>query len=323
MALTIFCNTRVTPEAEEMLRAGTVGHRLIIPESASTSVLVKGVSEIGLAEADVAFGQPDPDDCIRSPRLKWVEVSSAGYTRYDTREFFGWMRSTTGVFTNVSSVFADPCAQHVLAMMLALGRQLLPSFRDQMTDQSWHYDERRYHSRLLTGQTVLMLGYGAIGRRLSELLQPFGMKLYAVRRSPGNERGVTAVGQSSIDGLLAKADHIVNILPANDSTIRYCDAAFFAKCRHGARFYNVGRGSTVDQQAIVQALNTGVLDAAYLDVMETEPLPPEHELWRVSNCYLTPHTAGGRHDQDEALVRHFIRNLNAFESGERLVDRVI
>ena len=323
MALTIFCNTRVTPEAEEMLRAGTAGHRLIIPESATASVLAKGVSEIGLVEADVAFGQPDPDDCIRSPRLKWVEVSSAGYTRYDTREFFGWMRSKTGVFTNVSSVFADPCAQHVLAMMLALGRQLLPSFRDQMTDQSWHYDERRYHSRLLTGQTVLMLGYGAIGRRLSELLQPFGMKLYAVRRSPGNESGVTAVGQSSLDGLLAKADHIVNILPANDSTVRYCDAAFFAKCRRGARFYNVGRGSTVDQQAVVQALKTGVLDAVYLDVTETEPLPPDHELWRVSNCYVTPHTAGGRHDQDEALVRHFLRNLNAFESGEPLVDRVI
>jgi phosphoglycerate dehydrogenase-like enzyme len=79
----------------------------------------------------------------------------------------------------------------------------------------------------------------------------------------------------------------------------------------------------VDQQAVVQALNTGVLDAAYLDVTETEPLPPDHELWRVSNCYVTPHTAGGRHDQDEALVRHFLRNLNAFESGELLVDRVI
>jgi len=176
MALTIFCNTRVTPEAEEMLRAGTAGHRLIIPESATASVLAKGVSEIGLLEADVAFGQPDPHDCIRSPRLKWVEVSSAGYTRYDTPEFFGWMRSKTGVFTNVSSVFADPCAQHVLAMMLALGRQLLPSFRDQMTDQSWHYDERRYHSRLLTGQTVLMLGYGAIGRRLSPNSEVGGKK---------------------------------------------------------------------------------------------------------------------------------------------------
>lgn len=323
MALTIFCNTKVSAEAEEMLRVGTVGHRLIIPESASASVLAKGASEVDLAEADVAFGQPDPDDCIRSSRLKWVEVSSAGYTRYDTREFFGWMRGKTGVFTNVSSVFADPCAQHVLAMMLALGRQLLPSFRDQITDQSWHYDERRYHSRLLTGQTVLMLGYGAIGRRLSELLQPLGMRLYAVRRSPGNENGVTVVGQASLDGLLAKADHIVNILPANDSTIRYCDEAFFAKCRRGSRFYNVGRGSTVDQQAVVHALNAGRLDAAYLDVTDIEPLPPDHELWRIPNCYLTPHTAGGRHDQDEALVRHFLRNLDAFESGAPMVDRVI
>ena len=323
MGLTVFCNTRVSPQAEEMLRAGTVGHRLIIPESASASVLAGGVSESNLAEADVAFGQPDPDDCIRSPKLKWVEVSSAGYTRYDTMEFFGKMREKSAAFTNASSVFADPCAQHVLAMMLALGRQLLPSFRDQISDQSWHYDERRYHSRLLTGQTVLMLGYGAIGRRLSELLKPFGMTLYAVRRSAANEDGVTVVERSSLDSLLVKADHIVNILPANDSTNGYCGEKFFAKCRRGARFYNVGRGSTVDQTALVKALNVGVLDAAYLDVTEVEPLPADHELWRVPNCFVTPHTAGGRNDQDEALVRHFLRNLAAFEARQPLVDRVI
>lgn len=323
MAFTIFWNTRVNRVAEEMLHKGTEGHRLIISDSASASVLDKGVSDSGLEHADIAFGQPDPEDCIRSPRLKWIEVSSAGYTRYDTVDFFGCLRERAVAFTNVSSVFADPCAQHIMAMMLALSRQLLPSFRDQITDQSWHYDERRYNSRLLTGQTVVMLGYGAIGRRLSELLKPLGMTLYAVRRQPAIEADVTVVDFSSLDSLLAKADHVVNILPANDSTAGYCSAKFFSKCQRGARFYNVGRGSTVDQDAVADALRSGILDAAYLDVTEVEPLPPENELWRVPNCLITPHTAGGRHDQDEALVSHFLRNLAAFESQQPLVDRVV
>jgi phosphoglycerate dehydrogenase-like enzyme len=323
MAFTIFWNTRVNPLAEGILRKGTEKHRLIISDSASVSVLAKGISDSGMEHADIAFGQPDPDDCIRSPRLKWIEVSSAGYTRYDTADFFGYLRERSVAFTNVSSVFADPCAQHVMAMMLAFGRQLLPSFRDQITDQSWHYDERRYHSRLLTGQTVVMLGYGAIGLRLSELLKPFGMTLYAVRRKPAVEADVTVVDFSSLDSLLAKADHVVNILPANDSTAGYCSAGFFSKCRPGARFYNVGRGSTVNQDAVAGALRSGILDAAYLDVTDVEPLPPENDLWRVPNCFITPHTAGGRHDQDEALVRHFLRNLAAFEAQQPLVDRVL
>ena len=84
-------------------------------------------------------------------------------------------------------MFADPCAQHVLAMMLALGRNILPSHESQLTDRDWAYEKRRYDSVLLTGQPVLMLGYGAIGRRLTELLAPFGMKLIAVRRQTRSE----------------------------------------------------------------------------------------------------------------------------------------
>lgn len=226
----------MNPLAEGILRKGTEKHRLIISDSSSASVLAKGVSDSGMEHADIAFGQPDPEDCIRSPRLKWIEVSSAGYTRYDTANFFGSLRERSVAFTNVSSVFADPCAQHLMAMMLAFGRQLLPSFRDQITDQSWHYDERRYHSRLLTGQTVVMLGYGAIGRRLSELLKPFGMTLYAVRRQLAIEDDVTVVDFSSLDNLLAKADHVINILPANDSTAGYCSAEFFQSADVGRDF---------------------------------------------------------------------------------------
>lgn len=250
-------------------------------------------------------------------------MTSAGYTRYDTPEFREAFRARGAMLTSASGVFADPCAQHVLAMMLALGRQLLPSHRDQLTDHAWHYTERRYDARLLTGQTVVLLGYGAIGRRLVELLAPFGMKIYAVRRSVHSEAGVHIVPEEKISATLRLADHVVNILPDNAGTRNYVNARRLACCKPGARFYNVGRGTTVDQAALLEALNSGRLGAAYLDVSDPEPLPPEHPLWTAPHCYVTPHTAGGRADQDEAIVRHFLGNLTAFEQGKGMTDRVI
>src|SRR5882672_2461885 len=171
MSLTNWCNAKFSDADTQQLVDGTREHKLVFSSLASASVLVAGQPDPALAAADIAFGQPEENQCMASERLRWVEVTTAGYTRYDTPEFQEAFRARGAAFSNVSQVFADPCAQHVLAMMLALGRQLLPSHRDQLTDHSWHYEERRYDSKLLTGQTVLMLGFGAIGRRLADLLR--------------------------------------------------------------------------------------------------------------------------------------------------------
>jgi phosphoglycerate dehydrogenase-like enzyme len=101
------------------------------------------------------------------------------------------------------------------------------------------------------------------------------------------------------------------------------NAARFAAMKPGAIFYNVGRGSTVDQEALLGALQQEQLGAAYLDVTVPEPLPPEHPLWIAPRCYITPHTAGGHSDEHERFVAHFIANLNRFTAGEPLLDRVM
>jgi phosphoglycerate dehydrogenase-like enzyme len=287
--------------------------------------LTPGTPDPVLAEADIAFGQPPVEQGIACERLHWVEVTSAGFTRYDREDFREAMSRRGVAFTNSSSVFAEPCAQHALAMMLGLARQLLPSHRDQLTDRSWHYAERRADSRLLNGQTVLLLGFGAIGRRLAELLMPFRMKLYAVRRKTYSEPGLHIIAEERLSSVIAEADHVVNVLPDNPTTLNYVNARRLSWCKRGARFYNVGRGTTVDQNALIKALESGLLGGAYLDVMEPEPLPPSHPLWDAPNCFITPHTAGGRHDQDEALVRHFLANFTAFTRGEDAIwlDRVL
>jgi phosphoglycerate dehydrogenase-like enzyme len=323
MSLTIWCNGKFNEAATRLLHAGVAGHRFIMSEGASTSVLAPSGPDPRLAEADIALGQPNVQQCMEVPKLRWVEVTTAGYTRYDRVEFKEAFRQRGAAFTNASSVFADPCAQHALSMMLSLNRVLLPSYRDQLTDHSWHYTERRYHSRLLTGQTVLLLGFGAIGRRLAELLKPFGVTLYAVRRQTRSEAGVRIVPEEDLTRVLPLADHVINILPDNDSTQRYVNERRLGWLKPGARFYNVGRGTTVDQKALLEALESGRLGAAYLDVTDPEPLPPTDPLWTAPNCYITPHTAGGRQDQDEALVKHFLENLTAFQNNQPLVDRVV
>lgn len=321
--LTIWCNARFPPPALNLLREGAPPHRLIFASAPKPSNLVGGGPDPLLEEADVAFGQPDPEQVRRSRRVRWIHLDSAGYTRYDHDDLRAALGARGVVLTNSSSVYDKPCAQHVLAMMLAHARQLPQSLLDQQRDRAWRAAEHRAGSRLLGGQTALILGYGAIGRRLAELLGPFGMNLMATRRTPRGDEAVRVVSDDQTDAMLPHADHVINILPANASSERFFTAERFALMKPGVVFYNIGRGTTVDQQALTAALLNGQVAAAYLDVTDPEPLPPDHLLWRAPNCFITPHTAGGHHDEFERLVSHFLSNLRRHEQGSPLVDRVV
>jgi len=323
MSLTIWTNVRFADGAMRRLEEGARGHRLILSPHGAPSILAAGAPDPAMAEADVVFGQPDVGDCLRYGKVRWVHLTTAGFARYDNDPFRENFRARGAALTKSSAVFAEPAAQHALAMMLALDRQLLPTYRDQLTDRSWHMEERRSASRLLLGRTVVLLGFGTIGRRVAELLAPFRCEVLAVRRQTRSELGVRIVAEADLTGVLARADHVINVLPDSEATRRWVNARRLACFRRGARFYNVGRGTTVDQDALVEALRAGTLGGAYLDVTEPEPLPPDHPLWTAPNCFITPHTAGGRDDQAEALVDHFLGNLAAFAQGHALTDRVL
>jgi phosphoglycerate dehydrogenase-like enzyme len=319
----IWCNGDFGPEGMSLLAEGTKAHSLILSEHRSRSVLTAGRRDPALLEADVAYGQPSLEDCIESRSLRWVEVSTAGFARYDNEGFREAMKARGSFFTNASKVFADPCAEHLLAMMLAVCRQLLPAYETQLEDRGWPQAERRDNSRLLARQTVVLLGYGNIGKRLAELLVPFSMRVYAVRRQTRSEPGVIVVPEESLTKVLAEADHVVNVLPESDATRNYVNERRISCFKQGARFYNVGRGATVDQDALIRGLRSGKVGAAYLDVTTPEPLPPDHPLWTAPNCFITPHAAGGRNDEGLSLVRHFLANLAAFEKGAALADRIL
>ena len=181
----------------------------------------------------------------------------------------------------------------------------------------------RSSSVLLRGQQVLLVGFGAIARRLHELCAPFSLQLTAVRRRPRGDEPLPVRPIAELDRLLATADHVIDLLPANEETTRLFDRRRFQAMKPGAVFYNIGRGNTVDQDALAEALRSGILRAAYLDVTDPEPLPPAHPLWTTPSCVITPHTAGGHSDEWNRLVEHFLMNLRRHDAGQPLLDRVI
>jgi phosphoglycerate dehydrogenase-like enzyme len=319
--LTIFTDLALDHAGAALLERGLAPHVLRRAERTPSSVLSSSASS--LDGVDIAFGQPDPARVLASGTLRWVQVTSAGYTRYDTPEFRATAAARGLVVSNSSSVYDEPCAEHALAFILAQTRQLPRALRSPLPNGSAAWHRLRGDCRLLRDQRVVMLGYGAIARRLAAVLAPFEMRVAALRRSPRGDEAIPIVTRDTLPAALAGADHVVNLLPDNAGSRGFVNADLLAQVKPGAVLYNVGRGTTVDQAALVGALRSGRLAAAWLDVTDPEPLPADHPLRALECCHITPHVAGGRRDEADALVRHFLANLRRFLDGAPLHDRVM
>ena len=318
----IWTNVGLAEPELDLLQAETKRHQLIVASS-GPHVLAENTGDPQLAAATIVFGQPSAEDVIKSKNLRWLHVSSAGYTRYDRKDLFDHFSENKIAFTNSSSVFSEPCAEHALSVLLAQGRQLYPSYLDQLKNREWQQNERRAASSLLSEQTVLIVGFGSIGQRLAEFLKPFGSTIFGLRRRPQPTPGVTVLGLEELEAKLPVADHVLNFLPENSETVRFFDKDKVSCCKTGACYSSLGRGTTTDHTALSDALKSGPIRAAYLDVTDPEPLPADHPLWFVPNCYITPHSSGGHYNEALRLTKHFLQNLRRFENGEPLIDRIV
>ena len=321
--LTIWTNAKLPPDATEKLKSAVTPHRLVYASEMSSLNLNLCPPDPQLQDADIAFGQPDPNQISKSPKLQWVHLSSAGYTPYDRVDLRDDLKSKGTALTTSSGVYDEPCAQHAMAMMMAFARQLPKSLITQSTDRTWPAAERRRNSFLLNDQTAILFGYGEIATRLCELLAPFRMNLIGVRRCARGDESIQIINDSHLEEYLPMADHVINVLPLNPSSENYFDSRKLRLIKQGAYFYNIGRGATVDQLSLADSLESGALAGAYLDVMTPEPLPSDHPLWSAPNCYITPHTAGGFAGEMMGLVDHFLENLARFTTKRQLLNRVI
>jgi phosphoglycerate dehydrogenase-like enzyme len=319
--LTVWCNLCLTETALAALQSGLGQHRLRRSAFPSTTLQPTGNADPSLEEADIAFGQPEADQCVLSARLRWIHLASASYATFAGEDVRGALVHRNVALTASSAVYDEPCAQHALACLLAEARQLPSSLRDQVTTHAWNTVPTRAAAFLLKGQTVLLVGYGAIAKRLAELLAPFGVHAIGFRRHPRGDEPIDVKPVRELDAWLPLADVVIDILPAAPDTAGFFAHAQFAAMKPGAVFVNIGRGATVDQEALLAALHSH-LRAAYLDVTTPEPLPPEHSLWTAPRCHITPHVAGGHGDEYDRLVGLFLDNFQRFVQAQPLRGRI-
>lgn len=244
-----------------------------------------------LPDTDIFIGSSlRPEQFSHARKLKWIHSTAAGVSQLMYPE----LRNSGVVMTNPSGIFSPPMAEHTMGLMIAMARNFPDSVRYQ--DQA-HWGQQEISDKILTelnGKLLLIVGYGSIGRELARRARAFDMRVWGVTRSGNGDathvEKLFAVTQ--LESVLPDADYIVLTAPETHETKHLIGAAQIAKMKHGARLINMGRGSLLDEAALVRALETGALGGAALDVTSTEPLPAESPLWKAPRLFLTPHTSG-------------------------------
>lgn len=273
-----------------------------------------------LPQAEAAFGTLDAELLAAAGRLQWLQAPMAAPP---AGFFFPELVAHPVQVTNFRGIYNDHVAAHAVAMLLALARGL-PRYMRQQTRGEWirHLaDEDILH---LPQSTVLVVGVGGIGAEIARLVSAFGAKVIGIdpRRTDLPEGMAEIHPPQALDRLLASADAVILTLPHTPESEGLINAARLALMRPRALLVNVGRGATVQLDAVVQALRQQRLGGAALDVFEQEPLPGDHPLWQEPRALLTPHVAVVGPYIVERRLAVLCDNAQRFESGRPLANVV-
>lgn len=277
-------------------------------------------------DIEICVGNPATQQLLGSPTLRWCHVWSAGVDWLLEHPEFP---NSNTIITNASGVHPEPIGEHVFAMLLGLARRFPKMMRAQVKHE-WAQPLRPniVHEVLqvleVYGSTVLILGMGAIGQELARLAKAFRMTVLATRRDASQP--VVNVDElhpaSALMQLLPRADVVISTVPLTSDTRHMLDASAFHAMKPGAIFINIGRGQTVDEHALVAALQSGHLAGAGLDVFEVEPLPEDSPLWDMDNVLITPHYAGTTPSYHVRGMDIFSNNLARYVQGQPLINVV-
>lgn len=266
-----------------------------------------------LAEIEIAAGHFPIQFISRAPNLRWFQQWGAGT---DWLMKHPDVAASDLILTNASGVHAIPISEHILALLLAFARRLPESIRAQ-EQHHWLGWEDRSGAFELYGKNLLLVGVGAIGRRTAEVATALGMHVTGVRSDPGKSApGVEhMIGPEALETALPGADFAVLTLPLTAETRGMFGAKAFAGMKSSAYLINIGRGGTVNEADLVQALQNGQIAGAGLDVFATEPLPAESALWALPNVIITSHYSGDTPHYDERALAIFMDNLERYSHG--------
>lgn len=270
------------------------------------------------AWAQVILGNVELDFLREAENLLWLQTSSAGVEEYLRPDAL-----REGVLlTNCTGAYGLAISEHMLGMLLVIFKKL-ELYRDAQRREQW---ASLGSVRSVWGSTVLVLGMGDIGGEFAKRCKALGAKVIGVRRTAGEippyADEVRLPGE--LDELLPQADVVACALPGTAATRNLLDRRRIGLMKEGAVLLNVGRGSSVDTEALCDALEAGRLSGAGLDVTDPEPLPAGHRLWRIPTAVVTPHISGfyHLHETYERILAICAENLRRFLSGKPLKNQI-
>ncbi len=274
-----------------------------------------------LGEAEVLYDFPRGhvrDLTEVAPNLRWVQASMAGAGEVAKK---AGLLETDVVVTTASGVYSVTLAEFVVMALLQHAKNLDRLRRDK-AEKIW----RQTHTDTLEDKTLCIVGMGNIGRAIAERIRPFGTRVVGVKRSvrendPAWRHADELYATDRLHDALGEADYVAATLPGTPETRHLVDAGAIGAMKLGTYFVNVGRGTVVDERALVEALKSGHLSGAALDVFEVEPLPEESPLWELENVIISPHAT----DMVPVLINErqtdlFCENLRRYLAGEPLTN---
>jgi phosphoglycerate dehydrogenase-like enzyme len=248
----------------------------------------------------------------RATGLRWLNTLAAGVDPFPLAQ----LREIGARLTNGAGLNAVPIAEYAVMGMLVVAKNYRAVVHSQDRHE-WLHEAPGWIE--LAGTSALIVGAGGIGGRIAELLRPWGVAVTEVRRTPAP--GVLTPDQWR--GRLGEFDWVILTVPATPETDKMFGAAELAAMKPGACLLNFARGAVVDQEALIAALRDKTIAAAFLDVTDPEPLPPEHPLWSLDNCHITSHLSGrSQRTLYRRSAERFLRNLGHWHRGEPLESEV-
>jgi phosphoglycerate dehydrogenase-like enzyme len=283
-----------------------------LPDLRITSATTASAVDPAAAAADLVLGEPSlvREVLPRLPNLQWVQATWAG-----VEPLLDPSLRRDYVLTNARGVFGSLMSEYVFGYLLAHERKIFEKWASQLAGK-WD----PVHPGTLRGKRIGLLGVGSIGAALARTAKHFGMYVKGYTRASRDCSDVDEYFHGDRAAFAADLDYLVSIVPNTAGTVRLVDATLLAALPPRAVFVNPGRGSVVDEAALADALQSGRLAGAVLDVFQQEPLPPDHVFWRTPNVLITSHTAAISFPKDIAPV--FIANYRRLIAGEPLQYRV-
>jgi D-2-hydroxyacid dehydrogenase (NADP+) len=276
-----------------------------------------------LPDADIFVGASlRPEQFAYARRLQWIHSTAAGVSQL----MYAELRNSGVIVTNPSGIFSVPMAEHTMGMILALARNFPDTVRFQDAAK-WAQQElwdKPQHLGEINGSVLLIVGYGSIGRELAKRAQPFSIRIWGITRSGKGETTYAEkiLRSSQLNEALPHADYVVVAAPDTAETRHLMGREQIARMKRGARLINIGRGSLLDEVALIAALQSGQLGGAALDVTSVEPLPADSPLWKAPNLLITPHTSGVSDRLWQRETELLLRLLEEWFSGKELSNRV-